>query len=114
MTTITDKYQTENGTPTDSHDPARMIWYGPCGYWTDDWTKLASSDGLIPLCPRCGAPGFQTTYGDWIMQARAFESKGNADYVRYLKCVNGKICPKEHGTDAMDSYRTWLRGQRMA
>ncbi len=49
------RFQTEDGHATNEHDGSRAMWYGNCGYWTDDWTKLklAGSSG-IPS--RSGSP----------------------------------------------------------
>lgn len=54
------------------------IWYGPCGFWTDDWSKLSTitmereyqsgeiqARSGIPCCPKCKAPGFQSSKADW-------------------------------------------------
>ena len=38
---------------TDERSP---VWYGTCGHWTADWSKLRVPG--IPTCPLDGAPGF--------------------------------------------------------
>jgi hypothetical protein len=56
------------------------VWYALCGYWTDDWAKLASStaDGHgIPLCPGCGAPGFIQPSAEWWAAVDAYEAGKN-------------------------------------
>ena len=80
------RFQSTSGVTT-CDDPERMIWYGPCMYWTDDWTKVA--DRGIPCCPVCGAPGFQMTYYEWFEGAIRFsmdtEQPGYAQWVESIK-----------------------------
>lgn len=102
------KYMTLQGRECGKRDPERGVWYSTlCGYWTDDWEKLGSSrsGGLLtikapngevakvtapgfPVCPRCGAPGMQATYGEWIEAAEKYESEGHPGYVEGL--VSGR------------------------
>lgn len=53
------------GNVTTADSPNRAIWWANCGYWTDDWDSLASSNG-IPTCPECGCPGFNGTAEDFL------------------------------------------------
>lgn len=65
-------------------DPDRAVWYGMCSYWTDDWERLKSANG-IPICPHCRSPGFLTDYRTWIEGAAAYaERPGNEDYQEFL------------------------------
>ena len=58
------KYQTEQGKPTTADDPQRLIWYGVCGMWTDNWHKVVGTG--VPHCSACGGPGFQITADKWL------------------------------------------------
>lgn len=78
------------GEPTTADDPERGVWYAVnvgCSYWTDDWSKLNSRNG-IPCCPSCGCPGCQITAGKWFDGARKYEEEGNPAY--YAKLLRGK------------------------
>lgn len=59
------KYVTDNGKEVKSDDPKRTIWYGQCGFWTDDWELLTKVGPGIPTCPKCKTPGFITGIRDW-------------------------------------------------
>ena len=61
----------KSGNRVKADDPKRMLWYGPCGFWTDDWDKLKVTP--IPCCPHCGSPGFQIEYSKWDSGAEVFE-----------------------------------------
>ena len=52
-------YQNEKGKTT-ATDPTCLLWHGPCGHWTDDWSLLPATPNGIPLCPICKSPGYQT------------------------------------------------------
>lgn len=64
------KYWSEAG-QTKHNDPTRLVWFGPCGYWTDDWSHLPTPGGgfKMPICPLCGAPGFQQEYRDFMKRS---------------------------------------------
>ena len=69
-----------DGTVTRADDPMRGVWSGPCGYWTDDWTKLGRTGLGIPCCPACGAPGFQHDGEEWFGGAKRYELDGHPGY----------------------------------
>lgn len=60
------RYQTAEGKMTTVEDPDRLVWYGQCGCWTDNWTALKKSPEGIPLCPKHGGVGFQAKAGPFI------------------------------------------------
>lgn len=75
----------KDGRQTNADDQLRGVWYSAgCGYWTDDWDKVASKPG-IPKCPTCGCPGMQTEYSQWIAGARRFEKEDHPGYMRFLQ-----------------------------
>jgi len=56
-----------------------QVWYGICGYWTDDWSALSSTppDAKghgIPCCPVCGAVGFMEDAQTWWANVDAYEA----------------------------------------
>lgn len=65
------------------------IWSGLCGYWTDDWDKLANRPG-IPLCPGCGAPGFVQPEAEWWKQVDAYEAAGASGYRKTVEADKEK------------------------
>ncbi len=96
--------------PTTADDPERGIWYSAsCGYWTDDWSKLATIGPAIPCCPKCGCPGMHCTAEEWLGGAATFEVKGMS---RYLECVT---MHKERcfgrGWNGLEFYKRWLKAQ---
>lgn len=98
----------DNGKPTHGDDPMRGVWYSAdsrCGYWTDDWQKVANGDG-IPCCPVCSCPGMQTTAKDWIDGCIRFEKEGHPRYVQYV-LSRKEDCAKIDGVLWMESYRTF-------
>jgi len=48
------------------------VFYGLCTFWTDDWSVMGSSSG-IPVCPKCGSVGFETTLTKWMVGVRQHE-----------------------------------------
>ncbi len=101
---MSDYQRIDNGERTAADDPERGIWYatGKCGYWTDDWSKLTSSNG-IPTCPGCGAPGFQTTAGEWFDGAKEF-AKTNAHYNEFLS-QSKEHCVGKAGPGFLERYK---------
>lgn len=89
------KYMTTNGAAAECIDPNRSVWYGQCGYWTDDWDAVVLVGPRIPACPKCKVPGFIGTAREWESGAVAFASTAdNAGYVEFLnankaKCFKG-------------------------
>jgi len=94
-------FQRADGTATISTDPKRLIWYGPCGHWTDDWRAVdarTSPDSIAltgpggkkitasgpPICPKCKCPGFQCQFGPWWESAKKYEINGHPGYTKKL------------------------------
>lgn len=78
------------------------LWYGLCGYWTDDWAQLkdTSGDGSgIPCCPFCGAVGFVEEVASWWANVDAYEAGRGGDktahhgYRAQVEAAKG-ICPQ--------------------
>ena len=74
------------------------MWYGLCGYWTADWSKLSRSGNGIPTCPGCGAPGFTATVTEWWRNVDTYEredQKGisHPGYRASIEATEGQ-CPK--------------------
>lgn len=103
------RFVKENGHHTTQEDPQRLLWYGACGFWTDDWSTLNSVRD-IPCCPTCMVPGFQIRFKEWIEGAQKFEEKLNPRYVEFLLQAKGK-CHRKAGF--MQSYLHWLRLQEL-
>jgi hypothetical protein len=78
------QFVTLAGRRTALTDPERGVWYGQCGFWTDDWAALVKIGPGIPACPKCKVPGFQTTAKEWEANARTHEANGNAGYMNFL------------------------------
>lgn len=74
-------------------DPGRLLWYGPCFFWTDNWDLVCPTGHGIPRCPACGAPGFQIAYSDWMRQAEEYEHKGHPGYVEWMNANKEKCNP---------------------
>ena len=77
------------------------VFYGLCTFWTDDWGVMGSSSG-IPVCPKCGSVGFETTLTKWMAGARRHEEgviEGSADrdphpgYVQMIVWGKGRCFP---------------------
>lgn len=94
------------GELTTLDDPSRLLWYGPCGYWTDDWERVKTPNRGIPCCPTCGAPGFQNTAGKWFEGAQQFQSAGNPGYLNFLNAEKEKCGGK---VGFMERFKQWLR-----
>ena len=77
---------------TTADDQSRLIWYGVCGMWTDDWDNV--SEHGVPHCKECGAPGFQATAQDWFDGAKNHEAE-HPGYVDALLSRRSK-CPKKN------------------
>ena len=99
----------EQGKPCEADDPKRLIWYGPCMFWTDDWGQIA--DHGIPRCPTCGAPGFQITAGEWMEGAERFEAggkDGNTPWPRYVEFLLSQKEVCHNRAFYLDDYHTWI------
>lgn len=74
------------------------VWYGVCGHWTADWSKLKRAGvpaelaqanpalaarlkgkGGLPVCPIDGAPGYHAA-ASWWADVDAYEAEGNPGY----------------------------------
>ncbi len=87
--------------PTTADDPKRLIWYGPCRYWTDDWSKVAlRGESGIPCCPKCGAPGFQTDAADWDQAVRTHEADRHPGYAAAI-AAGREVCTRARITEFM-------------
>lgn len=54
-----------------------VVWYGICGHWTDDWTKLQGVG--VPRCPIDGAPGYHAS-PTWWADVDRYEADGHPGY----------------------------------
>ena len=97
-------YRTNSGEPTVETNPDRLVWYGHCSFWTDDWSKLSSYNGM-PCCPSCLSVGFQTTYREWIEGAQYYQSQNNVGYVNFLLLIKERC----HGRQETLTYLWKLR-----
>lgn len=106
------EYRTENGDATKAFDPDRLIWYGWCTYWTDDWEKIRNTKDVsgIPCCPVCGAYGFQSLASKWFEGAKRFEAEGNPRYVEFVHAFKEQ-CRGRKGS-FMEEYRNWFKEQK--
>lgn len=64
--------------------PPSPVWYGTCGHWTADWSKLKR--GGVPLCPIDGSPGFHGD-DDWWAQVDAYEANGHPGYRKKVEAL---------------------------
>ena len=106
---VVPKYTNVHG-PTHASDPERLIFYGMCGYWTDEWDTLKTPGG-IPVCPECVSPGYQITADKWFSSATTFQDGGeepdkepHPKYVKFIelhknRCLQGAV---------LDKYRKWI------
>lgn len=83
----------DTGDQTTADDPERGLWYGQCGYWTDNWSKLVLMGPGIPCCPGCGSPGFQITAREWFDGVKKYEDAGNAGYAVQVEAQRD-TCPR--------------------
>lgn len=83
------KFTTRDGKTVQSNDPARAIWYGQCGFWTDDWSVPVLVGPGIPACPKCNNVGFICTAGDWDKGAMDLDAK-EPGYLKFLNAHKAK------------------------
>lgn len=100
------KFLNDKGSTT-ADDPSRMIWYGMCGYWTDNWDSIGKVGSGIPCCPECLCPGCQVESKEWDEGAAAFQAKGNPGYVAFL-ADQKEQCHDEDGLTMIQRYKAWL------
>ncbi len=84
------------GNPIHKDSPERTIWYGDCGYWTDDWDKLTIVANGIPVCPICGIPGYYGTAREFLGPDLDTYNKHNPGYKKYL-LANKEKCKNSEG-----------------
>lgn len=99
--------QTKQGFLTTADDPNRMLWYGMCSYWTDDWSKLSKTGPGIPVCPCCKTPGFIENAQEWLSAAMAYEME-NSDAKGYYQFIldNKETCiPEKKFSDLFDEWK---------
>ena len=104
------KFIAHTGNPVPAESPDRLMWYGLCNYWTDDWDKVKRFGPGIPCCPICGAPGFQNVMANWDASAQEFQDNGHPDYVKFLNEVK-ESCLR--GKRMSSVYRMWLEVRRL-
>lgn len=104
-------YCTSQG-PTAADDPQRMIFYAICGFWADDWDKVART-GFdrtgIPCCPACRCVGFETTAAEWQHWVQAYEADGHFRYQEFLERYHHQ-CHRDEGAFEA-AYKAWLKAQ---
>ena len=85
-------------------DPDRVVWYGECLYWTDDWGDFEQES--LPRCPHCGAKGWTIKFRYWEKQAKAYEqaSPKNACYWQFLR--HTKRCCRR-GLGIVEAFEKW-------
>ena len=81
----------KNGKKVSRYDSSKLIWYGLCGFWTDDWDSLKSTEHKIPCCPKCGTVGMQTEAKPWFQGAQKYDKEGHPNYHKFL-LDNREIC----------------------
>lgn len=92
----------EKGTPVSAESLERTIWYGQCGYWTDDWDKTVRIGSGIPACPKCKTPGFICVAREWFIGAEAFDKK-EPGYLAFLRTHKEK-CYRHYPKGFMDVW----------
>lgn len=104
-------YQTMDGELTNVKDPNRSVWYSAhCGYWTDDWDKVARKK--IPVCPHCDCPGFYGSFSEWDHGVKKYEKDGHPQYSEFVdsrkeKC--GVKAPFKLKFSYLEEYVKWLQ-----
>lgn len=83
-------------------EPERLIWYGNCGFWTDDWDKVSKNE--IPCCPHCGVVGFQMTWTKWKKEIKEF-NKNNPQYLEFMLFHQEQCLP---GNTTIEKYKKWV------
>lgn len=98
------KFQTMDGDITNESDPKRAVWYSlMCGYWTDDWTKLAKVGSGIPCCPVCHCPGCYGTIEEWFDGINEHD-KNYPGYHEFITGIKEKCLGRKGGTEAMKKF----------
>ena len=100
------KFLNDRG-PTTADDPKRIMWYGPCGYWTDDWSRLSVPAHGIPQCPICETPGCRISVKEWNDAVASYQSAGHPGYAAFY-ADQKEQCHDEDGLTMMQRYKEWL------
>ena len=103
------KIQHYNGSRTTAEDQTRVLWYGSCGFWTDDWDLIKTTDGTdggIPCCPTCGCPGFIITAKQWFVGVEKFQADGHPRYREFIDSIKGKCFGRK--ADIVEQYQKWF------
>lgn len=100
------------GKSTDRANPKRLLWYGMCGYWTDDWDKLKKNGG-IPCCPNCRSVGMQIEAGKWEEGAKKFEEEGHPLYTEFV-AAEKELCHSPQRSNFLQRYETWMKERKDA
>lgn len=104
----------DNGQKVAANDPNRGIWYGWCGFWTDDWDRVKPQrpDG-IPCCPKCGCYGYMAEAHKWESGIPGFVET-HPEFPRYAEFVEfckGKCGAHDLGlpkkAPLTDAYAKW-------
>lgn len=68
-------------------DPNRLVWFGDCGYWTDNFDLIFPKGMIGPnyRCPKCNAI-LRTTFTAFTWTEGA--DKWNRDHPGYEKWIN--------------------------
>lgn len=85
-----------SGRRVSSDDLSRAIWYGNCGFWTDDWSLLTSFNG-IPTCPECGCPGFVGEATIWLGKPLDDYEANHPGYKEFLLSAKNKCFANQGG-----------------
>jgi hypothetical protein len=105
---MSDYRKLDTGELTTADDPQRGVWYpasSACGYWTDDWSRLARSRHGIPCCPHCGCVGMQITAVEWLAVPQEFLLK-YPDYDKWLLEIK-ETCLRGTDKTFMAAYEAW-------
>jgi hypothetical protein len=105
-------YLTFQGNQTKADDRHRLIWYSAtCGYWTDDWEKLASNKTDrghgIPCCPTCRMVGMQVEAGNWFDGAAMYDRE-QPGYLEFLNSQKETCHGRVGLMAAWDKHRATL------
>lgn len=104
------KYLNDDGVEVPADYSTRLVWYsasGLCGYWTDDWDRISTADG-IPCCPSCACPGMKCTAEEWFNGAKGFEEANHPRYVEFVN-VSKENCGKPSKAPSyLQRYKDWL------
>lgn len=100
------KFQDAYGQPTTQDNANRLMWYSTrCTYWTDDWLKLKTSGPGIPVCPKCGSPGYQSHFNQWDKSARRYDEQAATGYYNFLQDVK-EVCL---GKSMSEAFKEWQK-----